>query len=111
MHLEAIIFFNVLLYHLISYFLFRLARFCPFFYFFQRDLALSFAELDIYVDMTVRFFVGQKNQCLNIRRLLLSIQIITTMSAVQILFFDISQISSHKILSLRRFSKTFIFAA
>lgn len=57
MHLEAIIFFNVLLYHLISYFLFRLARFCPFFYFFQRDLALSFAELDIYVDMTVRFFL------------------------------------------------------
>ena len=36
MHFEAIVFFNVLLYHLISYFLFRLTRFRSFFYFFER---------------------------------------------------------------------------
>ena len=57
-----------------------------FFYFFQRDLPLPFAELNIYADMTVRFFVGQKNQCLNISRLPLYIQIVAQMSIVQILF-------------------------
>ena len=86
MHFEVIILFNVLLYHLISYFLFRLTRFRSFFYFFQRDLPLPFAELNIYADMTVRFFVGQKNQRLYISRLPLYIQIVAQMSIVQILF-------------------------
>ena len=27
---------------------------------------LPFAELNIYADMTVRFFVGQKNQCFDV---------------------------------------------
>ena len=85
MHFEAIVFFNVLLYHLIGYFFFRLTSFCPFFYFFQRDLPLSFAELNSHVDMTVRIF-GKENQCFNISRLPLYIQIVAQMSIVQILF-------------------------
>ena len=64
MHFKTIIFFNVLLYHLISYFFFRLTRFRSFFCFFQRDLPFPFAELNSHVDMTVRFF-GKENQCLN----------------------------------------------
>ena len=37
---------------------------------------LPFAELDIYADMTVGFFVGQKNQRLYISRFPLYIQIV-----------------------------------
>ena len=62
-NLKTVMLLNVLLNHLIRYFFFRLTSFCPFFYFFQRDLPLSFAELNSHVDMTVRIF-GKENQCL-----------------------------------------------
>ena len=49
-------------------------------------LCLAFSKLDIYANMTIRFFVGQKNQRLNISRLPLYIQIVAQLSIVQILF-------------------------
>ena len=65
MYFESIIFFNVLLYHLISYFFFRLACFYPCLNIFQRNLSFALAEFNFDVDMTVRFF-GKKNQCLHV---------------------------------------------
>ena len=66
MHFETVSLFDIILYHLVSYFLFRLALFCTFCNFFQRYLPFPFAELNFYVDMSVGFFVGKHDQRLDV---------------------------------------------
>ena len=67
MYLEAVFRFYVLLNHFIGHFFFGLVRFGSFSNTIYRNLALALSKLHINVDITVGFFVGQKNYRLNIR--------------------------------------------
>ena len=62
MDFEAVSLLDIVLHFLIGYFFFRLAFFGTFGNFFQRYLPFLFAELNLYVDMSVGFFVGKNNQ-------------------------------------------------
>lgn len=61
MYLEAVFRFYVLLNHFIGHFFFGLVRFGSFSNTIYRNLALALSKLHINVDITVGFFVGQKN--------------------------------------------------
>ena len=62
MDFKAVSFFDILLYHLVSYFFFRLAGFGAFFDFLQRKLSFALSEFYINVDMTVGNFFGKDDQ-------------------------------------------------
>lgn len=61
MYLEAVFRFYVLLNHFVGHFFFGLVRFGSFSNTIYRNLALALSKLHINVDITVGFFVGQKN--------------------------------------------------
>ena len=65
MYLEAVFRFYVLLNHFVGHFFFGLVRFGSFSNTIYRNLALALSKLHINVDITVGFFVGQKNYRLN----------------------------------------------
>ena len=67
MYLEAVFRFYVLLNHFVGHFFFGLVRFGSFSNTIYRNLALALSKLHINVDITVGFFVGQKNYRLDIR--------------------------------------------
>ena len=69
MYLEAVFRFYVLLNHFVGHFFFGLVRFGSFSNTIYRNLALALSKLHINVDITVGFFVGQKNYRLPVRRL------------------------------------------
>ena len=66
MYLEAVFRFYVLLNHFVGHFFFGLVRFGSFSNTIYRNLALALSKLHINVDITVGFFVGQKNYRLHI---------------------------------------------
>ena len=68
MYLEAVFRFYVLLNHFVGHFFFGLVRFGSFSNTIYRNLALALSKLHINVDITVGFFVGQKNYRLLMRR-------------------------------------------
>ena len=61
MYLEAVFRFYVLLNDFVGHFFFGLVRFGSFSNTIYRNLALALSKLHINVDITVGFFVGQKN--------------------------------------------------
>ena len=61
MYFEAVFRFYVLLNHFVGHFFFGLVRFGSFSNTIYRNLALALSKLHINVDITVSFFVGQKN--------------------------------------------------
>ena len=61
MYFEAVFRFYVLLNHFVGHFFFGLVRFGSFSNTIYRNLALALSKLHINVDITVGFFVGQKN--------------------------------------------------
>ena len=65
MYLEAVFRFYVLLNHFVGHFFFGLVRFGSFSNTIYRNLALALSKLHINVDITIGFFVGQKNYRLN----------------------------------------------
>ena len=65
MYLEAVFRFYILLNHFVGHFFFGLVRFGSFSNTIYRNLALALSKLHINVDITVGFFVGQKNYRLN----------------------------------------------
>ena len=67
MYLEAVFRFYVLLNHFVGHFFFGLVRFGSFSNTIYRNLALALSKLHINVDITVGFFVGQKNYRLDVR--------------------------------------------
>ena len=67
MYLEAVFRFYVLLNHFVGHFFFGLVRFGSFSNTIYRNLALALSKLHINVDITVGFFVGQKNYRLIMR--------------------------------------------
>ena len=67
MYFEAVFRFYVLLNHFVGHFFFGLVRFGSFSNTIYRNLALALSKLHINVDITVGFFVGQKNYRLNNR--------------------------------------------
>ena len=67
MYLEAVFRFYVLLNHFVGHFFFGLVRFGSFSNTIYRNLALALSKLHINVDITVGFFVGQKNYRLHMR--------------------------------------------
>lgn len=69
MYLEAVFRFYVLLNHFVGHFFFGLVRFGSFSNTIYRNLALALSKLHINVDITVGFFVGQKNYRLNVHRI------------------------------------------
>ena len=69
MYLEAVFRFYVLLNHFVGHFFFGLVRFGSFSNTIYRNLALALSKLHINVDITVGFFVGQKNYRLHVPRL------------------------------------------
>ena len=68
MYLEAVFRFYVLLNHFVGHFFFGLIRFGSFSNTIYRNLALALSKLHINVDITVGFFVGQKNYRLHVSR-------------------------------------------
>ena len=68
MYLEAVFRFYVLLNHFVGHFFFGLVRFGSFSNTIYRNLALALSKLHINVDITVGFFVGQKNYRLHMAR-------------------------------------------
>lgn len=66
MYFEAVFRFYVLLNHFVGHFFFGLVRFGSFSNTIYRNLALALSKLHINVDITVGFFVGQKNYRLNV---------------------------------------------
>ena len=66
MYLEAVFRFYVLLNHFVGHFFFGLVRFGSFSNTIYRNLALALSKLHINVDITVGFFVGQKNYRLDV---------------------------------------------
>ena len=68
MYLEAVFRFYVLLNHFVGHFFFGLVRFGSFSNTIYRNLALALSKLHINVDITVGFFVGQKNYRLHMNR-------------------------------------------
>ena len=60
MYLEAIFSFYIFLYFFVCNSLFRLVRFGSLCDIIQRYFALTFAKLNFYVDMSIRFFVGKQ---------------------------------------------------
>ena len=66
MYLEAVFRFYVLLNHFVGHFFFGLIRFGSFSNTIYRNLALALSKLHINVDITVGFFVGQKNYRLDV---------------------------------------------
>ena len=68
MYLEAVFRFYVLLNHFVGHFFFGLVRFGSFSNTIYRNLALALSKLHINVDITVGFFVGQKNYRLDRKR-------------------------------------------
>ena len=66
MYLEAVFRFYVLLNHFVGHFFFGLVRFGSFSNTIYRNLALALSKLHINVDITVGFFVGQKNYRLSV---------------------------------------------
>ena len=68
MYLEAVFRFYVLLNHFVGHFFFGLVRFGSFSNTIYRNLALALSKLHINVDITVGFFVGQKNYRLHMKR-------------------------------------------
>ena len=69
MYLEAVFRFYVLLNHFVGHFFFGLVRFGSFSNTIYRNLALALSKLHINVDITIGFFVGQKNYRLHMLRL------------------------------------------
>ena len=67
MYFEAVFRFYVLLYHFISNSLFRFITLRSFCNLIQRYFALTFAKLNFYVDMSIRFFVGKQYNRLDMR--------------------------------------------
>lgn len=68
MYFEAVFRFYVLLYHLIGHSRFRLVRFGSFSDMIKQYFSLALAKLHINVDITICFFVGQKNNRLHMCR-------------------------------------------
>ena len=68
MYLEAVFRFYVLLNHFVGHFFFGLVCFGSFSNTIYRNLALALSKLHINVDITVGFFVGQKNYRLIVLR-------------------------------------------
>ena len=79
MYLEAVFRFYVLLNHFVGHFFFGLVRFGSFSNTIYRNLALALSKLHINVDITVGFFVGQKNyrlhMCIKLKHIPTKLQI------------------------------------